>query len=78
MKLRDFVRDKATGAVYLIVYNDRQGGVLRGHVEVWAGYCDERGPILIQKCVDDLELVEAPRAFERDGAAADNAGGMNP
>lgn len=68
MKLRDFVRDKATGAVYLIVYNDRKDGVLRGHVEVWAGYCDERGPILIQKCVDDLELVEAPRAFERDGA----------
>lgn len=60
MKLRDFIR-MDDGRLGLIVANDLQGGVLRGHADVWFGGTEPDGlPDVEQLPVARMKRVDCP------------------
>ena len=60
MKLRDFIR-MDDGRLGLIVANDLNGGVFRGHADIWFGATELDGtPHVEQLPVSRMALVNCP------------------
>ena len=56
------------GRIGAIIANDRSGGVLRGHCDIWFGaFTNDSKPLIEQLLVEDeWEVIEAPIGRSKD------------